>query len=158
HPQSTVHALVEFRDGSVIAQISTTDMRMPIQYALTWPERGPAPVPRLDWKQARRWEFRPPDFERFPLLKLAYEAQRAGPAATCILNAADEVAVAAFLEGRIGFTEIGEVVEEVLGSLARPEPKSVGEVLALDEEARRLTAQRIHKRERAGTVQPAAKS
>lgn len=146
HPQSTVHALVEFRDGSVIAQISATDMRMPIQYALTWPERGPAPVPRLDWGQARRWEFSPPDLAKFPLLKLAYEAQRAGLAATCILNAADEVAVAAFLEGRIGFTQIADVVEEVLGSLTSPEPKSVAEVLALDAEARRATMSRIAER------------
>ncbi|MGB9605307.1 MAG: 1-deoxy-D-xylulose-5-phosphate reductoisomerase, partial [Bryobacteraceae bacterium] len=81
HPQSTVHALVEFCDGSVIAQLSVTDMRMPIQYALTWPERAEAPVERLDWSQARKWEFYPPDWEKFPLLKLAYYAQRSGPAA-----------------------------------------------------------------------------
>lgn len=158
HPQSTVHAMVEFRDGSVIAQVSATDMRMPIQYALTWPERGPAPVPRLEWSEARRWEFSPPDLERFSLLRLAYQAQEAGPGATCILNAADEVAVAAFLEGRIGFTEIAEVVEEVLGSLASPEPRSVEEVLALDGEARRLTTERIRAREAARMAQPAARN
>ncbi len=158
HPQSTVHALVEFRDGSVIAQASATDMRMPIQYALTWPERGPAPVPHLDWRQTRRWDFSPPDPDRFPLLKLAYQAQRTGPAATCVLNAADEIAVAAFLEGRIGFTEIAEVVEEVLGALASPEPQSVADVLALDAEARRLSLQRIRARERARVEQPAARN
>ena len=76
HPQSSVHAMVEYSDGSVIAQISATDMRMPIQYALTYPERSAAPVPKIDWTQARTWEFMPPDFERFPLLKLAYQARR----------------------------------------------------------------------------------
>ena len=103
HPQSTVHALVEFCDGSVVAQICATDMRMPIQYALTYPERADAPVPRLDWQQARHWEFYPPDFEKFPLLKLAYEAQEAGGSATCVLNAADEVAVEAFLNEQISY-------------------------------------------------------
>ena len=78
HPQSTVHAMVEYTDGSVLAQVSATDMRMPIQYALTYPERAEAPVPRLDWSQARHWEFLPPDFEKFPLLKLAYRCQEAG--------------------------------------------------------------------------------
>ena len=106
HPQSKVHAMVEFADGSVIAQVSATDMRMPIQYALTYPERADAPVPRLDWTQAARWTFDPPDFKKFPLLKLAYEAQETGGSATCTLNAADEVAVEAFLAGRISFPGI----------------------------------------------------
>ena len=103
HPQSTVHAMIEYSDGSVLAQISATDMRMPIQYALTWPERRQAPVPKIDWSQARQWDFTPPDFGRFPLLKLAYQCQEAGGSATCTLNAADEIAVEAFLNGEIGF-------------------------------------------------------
>ena len=103
HPQSKVHAMVEYTDGSVIAQVSATDMRMPIQYALTYPERADAPVPRLDWTQSARWTFDPPDFEKFPLLNLAYEAQEAGGSATVTLNAADEIAVEAFLAGRISF-------------------------------------------------------
>ncbi len=78
HPQSTVHAMVEYSDGSVLAQISATDMRMPIQYALTYPERREAPVPKIDWRQARQWEFLPPDFDKFPLLKLAYACLEAG--------------------------------------------------------------------------------
>ena len=114
HPQSSVHAMVEYSDGSVIAQISATDMRMPIQYALTYPERSSAPVPRLDWAQSRTWEFHAPDFKKFPLLKLAYQAQETGGSSTCTLNAADEVAVEAFLEGRISFPAIAEAVEETL--------------------------------------------
>ncbi len=97
HPQSTVHAMVEYNDGSVIAQVSATDMRMPIQYALTWPDRAQAPVPKIDWSEARNWEFHAPDFDKFPLLGLAYQAQRDGGSATCVLNAADEIAVEAFL-------------------------------------------------------------
>jgi len=97
HPQSKVHAMVEYTDGSVIAQVSATDMRMPIQYALTFPERASAPVPRLDWSESARWSFDPPDLKKFPLLKLAYEAQETGGSATATLNAADEIAVEAFL-------------------------------------------------------------
>jgi len=155
HPQSTVHALVEFRDGSVIAQISATDMRMPIQYALTWPERAEAPAPRLDWGQLWKWEFYPPDFEKFPLLKLAYQAQEAGPAATCVLNAADEVAVEAFLDGRIGFLGIPEIVEETLARVRQREPQSVAEVLELDRQARLVAQQLVG--QRAGAEQPAAR-
>jgi 1-deoxy-D-xylulose-5-phosphate reductoisomerase len=136
HPQSTVHAMVEFNDGSVIAQVSTTDMRMPIQYALTYPERSTAPVPRLDWTQARTWEFEPPDFERFPLLRLAYEAQRAGGTSTCILNAADEVAVEAFLRQEISFPAIAEVVEETLARMPKTSARSIGEILDVDSRAR----------------------
>ena len=103
HPQSTVHAMVEYNDGSVIAQVCATDMRMPIQYAMTWPDREPAPVPRLDWTATRHWDFEAPDFSRFPLLSLAYHAQEAGGSAGCTLNAADEVAVEAFLREQIPF-------------------------------------------------------
>lgn len=136
HPQSTVHAMVEFNDGSVIAQVSATDMRMPIQYALTYPDRANAPVPRLDWAQARTWEFEPPDLERFPLLRLAYEAQRRGGTATCTLNAADEIAVEAFLRQEISFPAIAEVVEETLARVPRLSAKTIGEVLEADARAR----------------------
>src|SRR5207302_1981211 len=112
HPQSKVHAMVEYADGSVIAQVSATDMRMPIQYALTYPERAEAPVPRMDWTQSAQWTFDPPDVQRFPLLRLAYQAQERGGSATAILNAADEIAVEAFLEGKIGFQDIGHTVAE----------------------------------------------
>jgi 1-deoxy-D-xylulose-5-phosphate reductoisomerase len=136
HPQSSVHAMVEYADGSILAQISTTDMRMPIQYALTWPERCEAPVPRMNWAEARRWEFLPPDFDRFPLLKLAYRCQEAGGSATCTLNAADEIAVEAFLEGRIGFNAIAALVEETLAAVPGREPRSIGDVLDIDRQSR----------------------
>ena len=106
--------MVEYTDGSVIAQISATDMRMPIQYALTYPVERPAPVPRMDWTEARSWTFSKPDQKKFPALRLAYEALRAGGSATCTLNAADEMAVEAFFEGRISFPSISAVVEETL--------------------------------------------
>jgi 1-deoxy-D-xylulose-5-phosphate reductoisomerase len=138
HPQSTVHAMVEYIDGSVIAQVCATDMRMPIQYALTWPGRDSAPVPRLDWTQARKWEFHAPDYEKFPLLRLAYESLRMGGTASCILNAADEVAVSAFLEGEIGFPAIARIVEETLNRMPRKEAVSVAEILETDADARRV--------------------
>jgi 1-deoxy-D-xylulose-5-phosphate reductoisomerase len=136
HPQSKVHAMVEYRDGSVLAQVSTTDMRMPIQYALTYPARSDAPVPRLDWKQAATWQFEPPDFEKFPLLGLAYEAQKAKNSSTCTLNAADEIAVEAFLNEQISFPAIAEVVAETLSRIPGRTPSSVGEVLEIDRESR----------------------
>jgi 1-deoxy-D-xylulose-5-phosphate reductoisomerase len=138
HPQSSVHAMVEYEDGSVIAQVCATDMRMPIQYALTWPERAPAPVPKIDWSEARKWEFHAPDHEKFPLLGLAYESLRRGGAASCILNAADEIAVSAFLAGRIGFPAIARVVEETLERMPHHEPSNVAEILAVDSAARRM--------------------
>ena len=151
HPQSSVHAMVEYTDGSVIAQVSATDMRMPIQYALTWPDREAAPVPRLDWTEARSWQFYPPDFDKFPLLRLAYEAQRTGGSATCTLNAADEVAVDAFLKGRISFPSIYVVVEETLERVPVRHPKSVAEVLAVDEESRAVAKEVVEKAEAAQT-------
>jgi 1-deoxy-D-xylulose-5-phosphate reductoisomerase len=136
HPQSTVHAMVEYNDGSVIAQVCATDMRMPIQYALTWPDRSHAPVPKIDWGETRHWDFGPPDFDRFPLLKVAYECQETGGSATCTLNAADEIAVEAFLAGYIGFTQIAEIVKETLNCVPMFHPASVGDILCIDEESR----------------------
>jgi 1-deoxy-D-xylulose-5-phosphate reductoisomerase len=136
HPQSKVHAMVEFADGSVMAQVSATDMRMPIQYALTYPERADAPVARLDWTQSARWTFDPPDFDKFPLLKLAYQAQEVGGSATCTLNAADEVAVESFLAGRISYPGIASIIAETLAKVPVREPGSVGEVLEIDRESR----------------------
>jgi 1-deoxy-D-xylulose-5-phosphate reductoisomerase len=136
HPQSKVHAMVEFADGSVVAQVSATDMRMPIQYALTYPERADAPVPRLDWTQAACWTFEPPDFKKFPLLKLAYEAQETGGSATCTLNAADEIAVEAFLAGQISYTAIAATIAETLERVPVQTPRSVGDVLEIDRKSR----------------------
>jgi 1-deoxy-D-xylulose-5-phosphate reductoisomerase len=146
HPQSTVHAMVEYNDGSVIAQVCATDMRMPIQYAMTWPDRAPAPVPRLDWKQSKHWDFEAPDFERFPLLGLAYQAQKAGGSATCTLNAADEVAVEAFLREQIAFPAIAEVVEDTLAVMPSREAASIQEVLEIDRESRIAAAEAVRRR------------
>ena len=146
HPQSSVHAMIEYKDGSVLAQVSATDMRMPIQYALTYPDRAEAPVPRIDWTQARKWEFLPPDFERFPLLKIAYQCQEAGGAATCTLNAADEIAVEAFLEGAIGYPFIYEIVSETLSRMPARDPESIGEVLEIDRDSRRLARRLVAER------------
>jgi 1-deoxy-D-xylulose-5-phosphate reductoisomerase len=151
HPQSSIHAMVEYTDGSLIAQISATDMRMPIQYAMTYPARDRAPVPRLDWTQPRSWTFSPPDLEKFRLLKLAYLAQERGGSATCTLNAADEVAVEAFLQGRIRFPVIAEVVEETLTRQSWREPATIEEVIAIDQESR-LLAGRIVDEPRPATI------
>ena len=142
HPESKVHALVEYLDGSVIAQVCATDMRMPIQYALTYPERASAPVPRLDWSQTAQWNFEPPDFQKFPLLGMAYEAISAGGSATATLNAADEVAVDAFLVGNIPFPGIAATVSECLEQVPSRPLTSVAELLELDRESRRV-AKRI---------------
>jgi 1-deoxy-D-xylulose-5-phosphate reductoisomerase len=143
HPQSTVHAMVEYNDGSVIAQVSATDMRMPIQYALTYPDRAAAPVPRLDWLEARHWDFYPPDFQKFPLLRLAYDAQKEGGSATCTLNAADEIAVQAFLDGEISFSGIANVVSDTLQSVENRNAGSVAEVLASDRRARQIARDKV---------------
>jgi 1-deoxy-D-xylulose-5-phosphate reductoisomerase len=151
HPQSSVHAMIEYTDGSVLAQICTTDMRMPIQYALTYPERSDAPVPRIDWKAARSWEFHAPDYERFPLLKLAYQCLEAGGSATCTLNAADEIAVEAFLAGSIGFLSISEIVSETLARMPAKTPRTIGDILEIDRESR-VTARSLVSARAAGAV------
>jgi 1-deoxy-D-xylulose-5-phosphate reductoisomerase len=151
HPQSTVHAMIEYSDGSVLAQISATDMRMPIQYALTYPDRCEAPVPKIDWAQARTWEFLPPDFDKFPLLRLAYQCQEAGGSATCTLNAADEIAVEAFLQEAIGFSSIYEVVSETLSRMPVRNPRTIRDILEIDQESRALARELVTSRT-AGTV------
>ncbi|HZU24040.1 MAG TPA: 1-deoxy-D-xylulose-5-phosphate reductoisomerase [Bryobacteraceae bacterium] len=159
HPQSSIHAMVEYTDGSVIAQISATDMRMPIQYALTWPARQEAPVPRLDWSELRSWTFFPPDFQKFPLLQLAYEAQREGGSATCTLNAADEVAVSAFLNEHISFPQIGDVVRETLERMPSRQPASIVEVMETDRRSREIAQQVVTgMAERRHTTAPAVRT
>jgi 1-deoxy-D-xylulose-5-phosphate reductoisomerase len=114
HPQSIVHSLVELRDGSMIAQLGVTDMRLPIQYAFSYPERWTAPLPSLDLARAGRLEFEPADTVRFPCLALAFRAVRGAAALPIVLNAANEIAVAAFLQGRLGFTGIAEVIRHTM--------------------------------------------
>jgi len=139
HPQSTVHSLVEYVDGSILAQISVTDMRLPILYALAYPERPPSPL-TFDLASLRHLDFEQPDFERFPCLRLAFEAAEKGGAHCIALNAADEVAVEAFLERRIPFTGVPRTIERVLASTPEAHPATIAEVLAADREAR----QRAH--------------
>lgn len=135
HPQSTVHSLVEYVDGSILAQISVTDMRLPILYALAYPER-PASTLTFDLASLRHLEFESPDFERFPCLRLAYAAAEIGGTHCIALNAADEVAVEAFLEGRISFMGIPRTIERVLASTPEAHPATIAEVLTADREAR----------------------
>jgi 1-deoxy-D-xylulose-5-phosphate reductoisomerase len=135
HPQSTVHSLVEYIDGSILAQISVTDMRLPILYALSYPERVESEL-TFDMRALADLHFEPPDFERFPCLRLAYEAAEAGGAHPIALNASDEIAVAAFLEGRISFMDIPRTIEEVLAATPASHPATIGEVLAVDAESR----------------------
>jgi 1-deoxy-D-xylulose-5-phosphate reductoisomerase len=137
HPQSTVHSLVEYVDGSILAQISVTDMRLPILYALAYPER-PASNLTFDLAALRHLDFEEPDFKRFPCLRLAYEAAEKGGAHCIALNAADEVAVDAFLERRIPFTGIPDTIEKVLSSTPEAHPGTIAEVLAVDRQARQL--------------------
>ncbi|HYN14180.1 MAG TPA: 1-deoxy-D-xylulose-5-phosphate reductoisomerase [Terriglobales bacterium] len=155
HPQSTIHSLVEFVDGSILAQLSVTDMRLPILYALTWPERIPSNL-SYSVNDLRHLDFRPPDMQKFPCLALAYEAAEAGGARTVALNAADEVAVAAFLDGSIGFGEIPWVIRDVLKETGMRHPESISEVLTMDAEARQRARGRVQqlKSRKAGTRRP----
>lgn len=141
HPQSVVHSLVEYIDGSVLAQLGTPDMRTPIAHTLAWPERMETPCARLDLAAIGRLDFEAPDPERFPALDLARAALAAGGARPAILNAANEAAVAAFLAGRIGFLDIVSVVSKVLDRYDPPGPISLEDVIAIDGHARDMAEQ-----------------
>ncbi len=148
HPQSTIHSMVEFVDGSLLAQLSVTDMRLPILYALTWPERIESEL-RFPVADLRRLDFSPPDMEKFPCLALAYDAAKAGGAKTVALNAADEVAVGAFLAGEIGFSDIPRLIAAVLDETTAAHPESIKQVLETDAAARKWAQQHA---QRIGTV------
>ncbi len=136
HPQSVVHSMVEYRDGSTLAQLGPSDMRVPIASCLAWPQRMDTPCAPLDLAALRELTFRAPDEDRFPATKLAREAVEAGGAAPAVLNAANEIAVAAFLAGHIPFTRIAAYVAQVLAETALPAPATLAEVIAVDAEAR----------------------
>jgi len=153
HPQSTIHSMVEFIDGSILAQFSVTDMRLPILYALTYPDRVESDM-RFPVMDLRHLEFCPPDVEKFPCLRLAYEAARVGGAKTVALNAADEVAVAAFLDGCIRFDEIPEIIERVLAETRDTKPESIKGVLDADVEARSLARQKVEQRVGSASSRP----
>jgi len=146
HPQSVIHSMVEMTDGATIAQLSLPDMRLPIAYALTYPERAGTPFGRIDWAQLGRLDFEPPDLDAFPCLGLAYEAGRAGELAPATLNAANEVAVEAFLAGRIGWTAIPDVLKAVLDRHDGGPADSVDSVVDADRRAREAARTAIEKR------------
>jgi 1-deoxy-D-xylulose-5-phosphate reductoisomerase len=145
HSQSTVHSMVEFVDGSVLAQLGPTDMRMPIQYALTYPERVASNQVALDWTKLKRLDFAKASTRRFPCLRLAREAMKKGGALPCALNAADEIAVAAFLERGLPFLGIPEVIERVLARTPKVKFGNMEDVLAADSEARRMAKEEVGK-------------
>ncbi len=143
HPQSTIHSLVEYIDGSILAQMSVTDMRLPILYALAYPERIASDL-TFDMAALSRLDFQPPDFARFPCLRLAYEAAATSPAHCIALNASDEVAVAAFLDDRIGFLGIPRTIEAVLALTTAHAPASIPEVLSADRAARQAARELVN--------------
>jgi 1-deoxy-D-xylulose-5-phosphate reductoisomerase len=153
HPQSTIHSMVEFVDGSILAQFSVTDMRLPILYALTYPERIVSSL-RFPVMDLRHLDFVPPDMEKFPCLRLAYEAAEAGGAKPITLNASDEVAVAAFLDGSIRFDQIPETIEHVLGETENRKPESIDEILLTDAEARTAAKKRVQYLSRSNSPLP----
>jgi 1-deoxy-D-xylulose-5-phosphate reductoisomerase len=142
HPQSTIHSLVEFVDGSILAQLSVTDMRLPILYALTYPDRIPSDL-NFSLSDLRHLDFSAPDMEKFPCLHLAFEAAKAGGGKTVALNAADEIAVSAFLEGSIRFQEIPIIIEEVVSETPAGKLESIKEVLMLDRSVRTIAAEKV---------------
>ena len=139
HPQSIVHSLVSYLDGSVLAQLADPDMKIPIAYALSWPKRMDATIPRLDLLKIGSLEFFKPDTKRFPALNLARESINLGGSSNLVLNAANEVAVAGFLAGKIKFTDIVATVEKVLDKNVETAPKSIEEVIFMDTEIRKYT-------------------
>ena len=148
HPQSVVHSFVEYIDGSMLAQLGTPDMRTPIAYCLAWPERMATPSARLDLAAVARLDFEAPDFDRFPALGLAWAALRAGGSAPAVLNAANEIAVAGFLGGQIGFLDIAAIVADTLDCLDAAPVASLDEVVAIDGQARAEATRRMANRMR----------
>jgi 1-deoxy-D-xylulose-5-phosphate reductoisomerase len=146
HPQSVIHSLVEFIDGSVLAQLGSPDMRIPIAYALAWPDRMPTPAQRLDLAAIARLDFGEPDLERFPALRLSREALEAGGSAPAVLNAANEVAVATFLDRRISFPEISRLVDMALQENESPAPRSIEDVFEIDRKVRSEVTAMIEER------------
>jgi len=146
HPQSIVHSMVEFTDGATVAQLSLPDMRLPIAYALAWPDRARTPFGRIDWAEVGRLDFEPPDLDAFPCVVLAFAAGRAGGSAPAWLNAANEVAVAAFLEGRMPWSAIAPVLEEALSEHTGTELEDADVVIEVDRRARERTRSIIERR------------
>ena len=155
HPQSTIHSMVEFVDGTFLAQFSVTDMRLPILYALTYPDRIPSDL-KYPVGDLRHLDFAPPDMRKFPCLRLAYEAVEAGGAKTVALNAADEVAVSAFLEEKIGFSDIPRLIEDVIKATPASRMESIAQVLEADAEARSTARRWVERASRVTVPSPAS--
>ena len=145
HPQSIIHSMVEFVDSSVLAQMSNPDMRLPINYALFWPERTESAFGRIDFDQLEDLTFEKPDYDKFPALKLAFEAARLGGTAPAIYSAANEMAVEAFLNGAVRFVEIADMLEKTLERIAVNQNPSLDDILAADNEARRICKELMEK-------------
>jgi 1-deoxy-D-xylulose-5-phosphate reductoisomerase len=145
HPQSVIHSLVQFRDGSTLAQLGNPDMRVPIAHALGWPQRLDSGVEALDLLSTARLDFRAPDYQRFPCLALALAAARSGGAAPVVLNAANEVAVEAFLGSRVPFTAISAIIETVLAECGTGDAATLEQILAVDAQARGFAGETIGK-------------
>jgi len=143
HPQSIIHSMVEYVDGSVLAQMASPDMRVPIAHALAWPDRIASGADRLDLFAVATLNFETPDRERFPCIQYAYDAVSSGGTAPAVLNAANEVAVEAFLDGRLPFTGIPRLIHEVMGAVRRAPAEDLDTVLAADREARAVAAEMI---------------
>jgi len=146
HPQSVIHSLVEFIDGSMLAQLGSPDIRIPIAYALAWPQRMPTPAQRLNLAEIAHLDFEQPDLERFPSLRLAREALEEGGAAPAVLNAANEIAVASFLDRRLAFPDIARLVEGALQENDRNAPQSIEDVFEIDRDVRRSVTMHIEER------------
>lgn len=147
HPQSVVHSLVEYIDGSVLAQLGTPDMRIPLAHAMAWPERIATPAARLSLGDIGRLEFEAPDLERFPALALAWDAMRAGGTAPCILNAANEIAVAAFMQGQVSFLDIAAIVADTLDAMGAAPAGSLEDIVAVDARSREVAGRHSRGRE-----------
>ncbi|MEW6051431.1 MAG: 1-deoxy-D-xylulose-5-phosphate reductoisomerase [Candidatus Zixiibacteriota bacterium] len=143
HPQSVIHSMVEFVDSSVMAQLSQPDMRLPISYALFWPERVQSEFGQVNWRMLKSLTFELADYEKFPLLRLAYEVARTGGTAPAVYNAANEIAVGAFLERRIRFTEITDIVTETVGQVSVLQEPSLEDILRVDEQARDMARRQV---------------
>ncbi len=147
HPQSFIHSMVEYSDGSVLSQMGTSDMRIPVAHVLSWPERQKLEIPKLNFKKAKTLEFFPPDFEQFPALRYAYECIKKGQNACIAFNAANEIAVESYLQGKIGFNQIIETIEYIIGetelTASKTQPKTVEEIEKLDKTVRDLTIRHI---------------
>jgi 1-deoxy-D-xylulose-5-phosphate reductoisomerase len=152
HPQSIIHSMVGYTDGSVLAQLGSPDMRTPIAYTLGWPRRMAAPVERLDLAKIAQLTFEAPDDVRFPALSLARQALAAGGQAPNVLNAANEIAVAGFLAGQTGFLDIAGIVEDTLAAVPGSSPQSLEDVMAVDSHARRIANENLLKRQNSGDL------